>query len=144
MKDDDAQDARIRAILGDSDDMTWEEAVQRFCRHLTASLQLPCDVTGAEDFRWEEYYVFGPGDPEEYEELRKTRPSYQDTYELLSIDDGVRSKWMLFYGDLVASVRRRSDGKEFYLGLAELDVVDKHSPNRQLVDDYGVWFVSNR
>ena len=45
---------------------------------------------------------------------------------------------------IVARVRRKSDGKEFDLGLAELQVTDKKSPNFRLVDDYAVWLVNNR
>ena len=45
---------------------------------------------------------------------------------------------------IVARVRRMSDGKEFDLGLAELQVTDKKSPNFRLVDDYAVWLVNNR
>jgi hypothetical protein len=41
-------------------------------------------------------------------------------------------------------VRRKSDGKEFYLGLAELKAVDKSSKNHQLLDDFSVWLVNNR
>ena len=51
----------------------------------------------------------------------------------------------MFYGqDLAAHVRRQSDDKEFYLGLAEIEAVDKKSMNYQLIDDYAVWFVNNR
>ena len=46
--------------------------------------------------------------------------------------------------DLAGHVRRKSDGKEFYLGLAEIVAVDKKSKNYQLLDDYAVWFVNNR
>jgi hypothetical protein len=52
---------------------------------------------------------------------------------------------MLFGGeDIAAQVRRKSDGKEFYLGLSELEAVDSRSPNYQLLDDYVVWFVNYR
>jgi hypothetical protein len=87
---------------------------ERFYQHLLRSLKLPCDVTGIEDFRWEEYYILGPGDEAEYEKLCKTQPSYQDTFELLAIEKEVFSEWMMFDGeDLVARVRRKSDDKEF-------------------------------
>ena len=87
----------------------------------------------------------GPGDPKEYEKLRKNQPSYDDTFELLAIDNGVFSEWMMFHGeDLGGHVRRKTDGKEFYLGLAELEAVDKKSRNYQLLKDYAVWFVNNR
>ena len=54
------------------------------------------------------------------------------------------SQWMLFDEDLAAHVSRQSDGQEFILGLAELEVVDKKSRNYQLLDDYVVFFVNNR
>ena len=141
----DAQQGRIDAIFGNDEELTFQAAIERFYQHLTQSLQLPCDVTGIEDFRWEEYYVFGPGDEAAYEKLRKTQPSYRDTFELLAIDKEEVSEWMMFGGeDLAARVRRKSDGKAFYLGLAEIEAVDKKSPNYQLLDDYSVWFVNNR
>jgi len=141
----DEQDQRIEAILGDFEDLDVGECVTRFYEHLTKNLQLPCDVTGIEDFRWEEFYVIGPGDPEEHARLRKTQPSYEDIYELLGIEKDVCSEWMLFSGDdLGAHVRRKSDGKEFYLGLAELEAVDKDSLNYQLLDDFSVFLVNNR
>ncbi len=46
--------------------------------------------------------------------------------------------------DLAGHVRRKTDGKEFHLGLAEIKAVDKKSPNNQLLDDYAVWLVNNR
>ena len=145
MNEMDAQHARIDSILGDGEELTFEEVVERFYDHLTQSLQLPCDVTGTEDFDWEEYYVLGPGDRKEYKRLRQTQPSYQDEYELLGIEKDVVSEWMMFHDeDLAARVRRKSDGKEFYLGLAEICAVDEDSANHQLLDDYAVWFVNNR
>jgi len=146
MRDLDEQfDARIEGILGDALDLTSAECVERFYEHLRKGLQLPCEVTGIEDFDWEEYYVVGPGDPEEYEQLRQDQPSYRDVFLLLDIKKDIISEWMLFPGeDLAAGVRRQSDGREFCLGLAELKAVDKQSANYQLLDDYAVWLVNNR
>ena len=141
----DAQEARIDAIFGNEQELSFEAALERFYQHLTEFLQLPSDVTGIEDFRWEEYYIWGPGDETEYEKLHKTQPSYQDTFELLAIEQETFSEWMMFGGeDLAARVRRKSDGKQFYLGLAEIEVVEKGSKNYQLLDDYSAWFVNNR
>ncbi len=141
----DAQEARIDAIFGNEQELSFEAAIERFYQHIKATLSLPCDVTGIEDFRWEEYYVLGPGDEGEYEKLCKTQPSYQDTFELLSIEKEVFGEWMMFDGeDLAAFVRRKSDGKQFYLGLAEIEVVEQGTVNYQLLDDYSVWFVNNR
>lgn len=140
----DAQDRRIAAVLGDGE-MDFDEAVGIFCKHLKAKLRLPCEVTGIEDFSWEEPYVLGVWDEQEYERLKKTQPSYSDRFELLEIAQDQYSEWMLFPGeDIAAHVRRTSDGREFRLGLAELEATDKKSPNYQLIDDYAVWFVNNR
>lgn len=145
MRNENTQFLRIEAILGDDEDMSFDQAAAALCKHLKANLQLPCQVTGIEDFRWEEPYVFGGWDPDEYERLKKDQPSYTDRYELLDISPQGCSEWMLFYGeDLAAHVRRTSDGKEFILGLAELETTDKKSRNHQLIDDYAVWFVNSR
>lgn len=141
----DAQDIRIEAIIGDDDEISFDDCVDKFYNHFKASLQLPCDVTGIEAFRWEDRYVIGPGNPKEYERLRKNQPSYKDIFELLSIERDMISEWMLYGGeDLACQVRRKSDGKKFYLGLAEIKALDKKSVNYQLLDDYAVWFVNNR
>jgi hypothetical protein len=141
----DAQDKRIAAILGENEDLDFDESVRIFYEYLKANLLLPCEVTGIEDFRWEEVYVLGSGDKEEYDHLKKTQPSYTDHYELLKIDYEAKSGWMLFWEeDIGAYVRRISDGKKFILGLSELKAVDRKSKNYQLLDDYAVWFVNNR
>ena len=141
----DAQDARIEEIIGNEREATFDDCLSKFFDHLESSLQLPCDVTGIEDFRWEEFYVLGPGDFKEHERLRRNQPSYEDTFELVAIENDVISEWMLFHSDDVTGhVRRKTDGKEFYLGLAEIEAVDKESRNHQLLNDYAVWFVNNR
>jgi len=141
----DAQDKRIATILGKIEDLNFDETIDIFCEYLKTNLSLPCKVTGIEDFRWEEIYVFGYGDEEEYDLLKKTQPSYTDRYELLGIDRKGKSEWMLCWGDDIgAIVRRISDGKEFLLGLSELEAIDKKSKNYELLDDYSVWFVNNR
>jgi len=140
-----AQDKRIAAILGENEDLDFDEAVEVFCEYLKSHLLLPCIVTGIEDFRWEEVYILGPGDKEEYDHLKKTQPSYTDQYELLEIDCEAESGWMLFWGqDIGADVRRISDGRKFLLGLSEIKATDKKSTNYQLLDDYSIWFVNNR
>jgi hypothetical protein len=145
MKKEDIQDSRIRAVLGDDEKPVSEETVKRFYEHLKKNLRLPFEVTGSEDFRSEKYYVIGPGDAEEYKRLKKTQPSYKDRYDLLEIDPEAESEWMLFAGeDMGALVRRKSDGRQFCLGLAELEASDRKSANYQLLDDYAVWFVNNR
>ena len=38
------------------------------------NLQFPLEVTGIEDFDWEEFYILGPGEKKEYERLKKHNP----------------------------------------------------------------------
>jgi hypothetical protein len=135
--------ARIEAILG-GDDLDFDQAAEIYLAHLKSRLQLPCEVTGIEDFRWEEPYVLGGWSPREYARLKRTQPSYTDRYELLAIGSDEWSRWMMFDEDIPARVRRSSDGREFILGLAELQPTDKNSPNYQYLDDYSIWLVNSR
>ena len=141
----DAQWKRIEAVVGNGETSTFEDQLGAYYQYLLRSLKLPCEVTGIEDFRWEERYVLGVGSRAEYERLRKDRPSYQDKYDLIAIEKGVVSEWMLFHGDDIgAHVRRKSDGKEFWLGLAELKAVGRKSPAAQMLHDFAVFFVNSR
>ncbi len=136
----DEQDNRIAAIFNaDEVPDVNDETLQTYLAYLKVNLDLSCDLTGIEDFEWEEYYVIGPGSKKEHEKLRKTRPSYLDTYKVIGFDDEVDAG----YGILV-NVRRVSDKKKFKLPLADLEVKDKKHPSYQLLDDYSVWFVNWR
>lgn len=141
----DAQNERIMKIIGDPEEADSGEGLDAFYKYLKAHLSLPCEVTGVEDFRWEEFYILGPGNKAEYERLKKTNPSYRDRYELHEVIRGSDSKWAMCGGDdLGARVRRISDKKEFILGLSELKATDKKSKNHELLNDCSVWFVNNR
>jgi len=139
----DAQHKRITAIVGEFGDVEYGERRSLFCKYLDANLQLPCEVTGIEDFNWEEFYVIGPGNQHEYARLKKTRPSYTDKYELVGIDMQLQSEWILSGPDEIAArVKRISDSKEFLLGLSELKATDKKSENYQLLHDFSVWLIN--
>jgi len=135
----DDQDKRVSAILGGEIPDVAEESLETYRAYLHEHLALPCQLTGIEDFDWEEYYVIGPGDQKEYETLKKTRPSYRDTFNMVSFEDLIDER----VGILV-SVRRVSDRRKFTLPLAELEATEKKSQNYQLLDDYSVWFVNYR
>ena len=106
------QDDGIEQIL-DKDNINVSEAsLQEYRLYLQSNIVLPCRLTGREDFRWEEYYVFGPGDNNEYEELKKTRPSHTDTFTLVSFDEQIEDM-----DGLMVQVKRVSDNKEFVLPL---------------------------
>jgi hypothetical protein len=107
--------------------------------YLKQQLEFPCTITGIEDFQWEERYVIGGGSKKEHDELRKTHPSYLDTYELLDFTNEIGD----FYG-LKVSVKRVSDNMNFILPLADLESTDESSNNYRLINDYSVWFVNWR
>ncbi|MDQ3652659.1 MAG: calcium-binding protein [Acidobacteriota bacterium] len=134
----DDQDKRISVIFGREIPEVKEKTLEIYLAHLKQHLELPCQLTGIEDFDWEEYYVIGPGDKKEYEGLKKTKPSYSDTFNLISCDE--IDEWV----GIIANVRRVSDRKKFALPLADLEAVNKKSGNYQLLDDYSVWFVNHR
>lgn len=141
----DNQDERIAKILGieeleDIEDERIdvnEENLEKYLKYLKEHLEFPCQLTGIEDFGWEEFYVLGPGDKKEYDRLKKTRPSYTDKYILLSfkneidLDEGIMVK-----------VKRMSDKKKFFLPLADLEATNKKSKNYQMLDDFCVWAVN--
>jgi retron-type reverse transcriptase len=89
------------------------------------------------DFDWEEFYIFGPGDDNEYKELKKSRPSYHDTFNMIRVDNYYDDDYGLF-----AKVTRISDKKRFQIPLADLKAIDEKSNNYQILDDYSVWFVN--
>jgi len=142
----DEQHERIIAIVGDAaEQIDFLDRLQRFCDHLNEALGLPCLVTGIGPFQWEEHYLHGPGERRYHVALRQTQPSFKETYSLIGIGKDVGSEWMSHpLEDLVAHVRRIPDHKEFYLGLSELKAADHESGNYQLLNDYAVWFASNR
>ena len=134
----DKQDQRIADILGTKDvPDVGTKTLERYLDYLKQNLEMPCQVTGIEDFPWEEFYVIGPGSQKEHERLRKTRPSYMDTYELLNFDDEVEPDSGIF-----VNVHRVSDKKKFFLSLADLEATDEKSKNYQLLDNFSVWFVN--
>lgn len=113
------------------------ETLEKYREFLISKLDNPVEVTGIEDFDWEEFYVLGPGSKKEYERLKKTRPSYTDKYILDSIDD----EYDEHFG-LIANVIRECDKKTFQIPLADLKALDKNTKNYQLLDDYSVWCVN--
>ena len=139
----DEQDERIYSVLGHKK-VRLNDALKRWYKYLVLHLVLPCEVTGIEDFQWEEFYVIGPGSAAEHRALRRNRPSYQDVFELTGIEIDAESEWSMFPEELKAHVRRKSDGKQFLLGLSELRATNEHSSDFQLLDDYSVWFVNYR
>jgi len=110
--------------------------LRKYIKYLQKELEMPCELTGIEDFRWEEYYVLGPGDMDEYEELKKTQPSYTDTFKLIAVENDITEKRL----GIMVSVRRGR--QKFYLPLQDLKAIDKKSLNYKLIDEYCTWIVN--
>jgi hypothetical protein len=135
------QDRRIAEVVGDDE---GDRATARWLAHLKANLILPCEVTGSEDFQWEEPYVLGALSQADYRRLRKTQPSHRDVFVLESVEDEADPDWAMFAEDLGDNARRKTDGRKFLLGLSELRAVEEKTANAQMLDDYSCWLVNNR
>jgi hypothetical protein len=134
------QEKRIITILGTKKLDLTRKTLSAYLKYLKNNVELPCQLTGIEDFEWEERYVFGFGSKKEYEELKKTQPSYKDKFSLIKFEDGIDDE----YDGIFVHVQRVSDKRKFVLPLADLKSTDRKSKNYQLLDDYSVWFVNNR
>jgi hypothetical protein len=133
------QENRIKKVFPENmeDISKSEETIELYKEYLEKNLEFPITLTGIEDFSWEEFYVLGPGNKKEYEELKKTRASYTDKFILNKILDNIDDFCGLF-----VKVTRESDKKKFEIPLADLEVVNKSSKNYKLLDDYSVWIVN--
>lgn len=131
-------DRKIAKILHSKSIDVGIENLVRYLSYLKKNLQLPCNVTGREDFPWEEEYVIGDGNKKEYQRLKKTQPSYTDIFEIKQFKDSV-------YHDegILVEVKRLSDHKEFVLPLVDLVASDEDSRNSEFLDDYSVWFINH-
>lgn len=129
--------AKIQNILGTKNLEVNSKKLNRYLKFLKQEIQMPCYLTGNEEFMWEEDYLFGDGSQKEYENLKKTKPSYTDVFVLMQFAE----KTSELDGVLV-EVQRVSDQKIFILPLADLEITDENTPNYELVEDYSMWFLN--
>ncbi len=138
MRDYASVEKRIARVFGTSKaPRVGKESLQIYRSYLLQHLDRVAVLTGREDFLWEEFYLFGPGDKKEYEELKKNRASYTDEFEFINIP-----KKTIEGHDLIAKVKRLSDGKIFEIGLSWLTTKKKRSEVYQLLDDFATWIVN--
>ncbi len=130
------QEKRISLIFLDkTEDLSKRmETIKIYKEYLNQNLSSPIELTGIEDFSWEEFYVLGPGSEEEYEKLKESNPSFTDIYNLIAIDDFYDE-----YHGLIANVTRICDKKIFQVPLCDLMSTNIKSKNHQLLDDYSAW-----
>ncbi|MFK7906074.1 MAG: hypothetical protein AB8B69_13155 [Chitinophagales bacterium] len=132
----DDHEERIVEILNTNDFEVSYERLETYRNFLLKELSEPVILTGIEDFPWEERFIFGFGDDDEYEELKKTNPSYTDTFQLIEILKPVR-----YSNDLRAKVKRESDEKVFHINLSNLEAID-NSSNYAILNDFSIWVVN--
>ncbi|TAF98820.1 MAG: hypothetical protein EAZ45_19260 [Oscillatoriales cyanobacterium] len=109
----------------------------KYLDYLKQNFQVPCHVTGIEEFEWEEEYLMGFGTKKEYARLKKTQPSYTDKFTIHRLED-----FSIQEDGIFVEVQRVGDRKKFMLRLAELESVDDIPPNNHLLHDYAVWWIN--
>lgn len=134
----DAVEKRIAKVFGTAEvpDVS-EQNLLKYRGYLLQHLDRKPVLTGREDFPWEEFYVFGPGDKKEYENLKKSRPAHTDEFQLMDISASVMEE-----DDLLAKVKRFSDSMVFEMGLTWLTTKVKKGKDYQLLDDFATWQVN--
>ena len=128
---------RIKLILENKTIEVNEKNLLLYMEYLKKNIEIPCHLTGSEDFDWEEQYVIGDGNKKEYEKLKKTNPSYTDTFKFLKFNGYINEA-----DGLLVDVQRTTDRKKFTLPLSYLEATEEGSANYQLLDDYAIWFVN--
>jgi hypothetical protein len=138
MRDFDAAFNRIAEILGrDEAPEVGKGTLQVYRVYLLRHLNKETVLAGREDFNWEEFYLLGPGDEKEYHERKKSRPSYTDDFVFIDI-----LKETIDDHDLIARVKRLSDGKIFDVGLSWLTTKKKKTDAYQVLDEFAAWVVN--
>ncbi|MGK7918668.1 MAG: hypothetical protein AB4080_01485 [Trichodesmium sp.] len=132
---------KLEEILGTTNFQVSQTNLKKYLKYLKQNIEMPCLVTGMEEFEWEEYYTMGSGSKKEYQKLKKTKPSYTDKFNLLKLDNKLTVE-----EGILAELERTSDGQKFILPLAELETAlemdIEDSVNAELLEDYAMWFYS--
>ena len=84
------QEKRIISILGTKKLDVTRKTLSTYLKYLKNHVEIPCQLTGIEDFEWEEAYVFGFGSKREYQEARKTQPS---KFNLIAFIDDIDDEY---------------------------------------------------
>jgi hypothetical protein len=129
-------DKRIQNVLGENRKRNKQNAT-RYLDYLRQTIEFPCRLTGTEDFPWEEPYVMGGWDEDEYEELKKENPSYTDVFELVELLEPDSNHY-----DIIAKIKRVTDLKNFEVGLSWIECLNSDDVNYQLIKDYAVWHIN--
>jgi len=122
----------LNAALGE-DVFRSASNTRRWLDYILNQVALPTRVSGIEEFSWEEPYIIGGWDQEEYKELKKTNPSFSDIYELVGIS-------LPENGDtLMAQIVRISDRLTFHMRLCFLEGCSGDKIVDSIIDTYAYW-----
>ena len=133
------QHQQVTHILNSQDLSVSKENLDKYYNYLSEHINYPCLLTGMEDFSWEEPYVLGIFDQEEYEILKKKRASYTDHFRLIGLEELIDD-----LQGILAKVQRIGDGKSFVLPLWDLKTVDRKEQNHRIIDNYCHWMANYR
>lgn len=135
----DEEEKRINNILNTDDISVTQDNLNKYYNYLKDNLKTPCVLTGREDFDWEEPYILGSWSKKEYEKFKKTKPSYTDKFEFISLIEEY-DDWKGIY----VNVKRLSDKKLFNIPLWDLEGRDKKNSNFLIVSDFSSWMTNYR
>ena len=133
----DEKGKRIASILARQDLSVNDENQRIYFAWLQKHLHKPILLTGSEDFPWEEKYLLGGWDKDEYEALKKMQPSYTDKFTFTGLVPDIDDR----YG-ILAKVERTTDRKTFTLPLWDLECVDANPTSQGLISDYSYWMTN--
>jgi hypothetical protein len=102
------QEKKIIAILGTKKLDVTRKTLSTYLKYLKNHVEIPCQLTGIKNFEWEEAYVFGFGSKREYEELKKTQPSYTDKFNLIDFIDDIDDEYDGIFVNVVYPIRSNS------------------------------------
>ena len=137
MEKHEGQIEQVSEILGPDNAVISLKSLTLYRDYLRLHLEIPCVMTGNEDFPWDGRYVFGYNNAAEYEALKKDQPSCEDIYELKRFEDLIDED-----AGILVKVKRIKDNRRFILDLASLKATDGSSKNSTLLADYSAWFVN--
>lgn len=122
----------LKAALGEDVRRSAHNTL-KWLNYIQNQVTLPSKVSGIEEFSWEEPYIMGGWDPKEYEELKKTNPSYSDMYDLVKV--------YLPEGNdtLIAEIVRISDQSKFHMRLCFLEGCSGDKGVDSIIDTYAYW-----
>jgi hypothetical protein len=127
---------KLSQILNPNNDVGVKNFL-KYLEYLQQNMIIPCNVTGREEFRWEQEYLSGSGKKKEYEKLKKTQPSSTQIFQIVRVRDSVSKN-----DGIMVDVQRLTDKQTFILPLVDLKAIDARSPNNQLLEDYTLWFIN--